>query len=637
MATLPYGLRSLRSDEIVLFDKRWPIHGPVHSRIISPFAPKTTVGEHSRQDRVVESEWVMSDFSGGLGVMVARPNQDDDRYGIGTVDTGHRFIMLGPEQVQAGSLASVTHLMDYRGDLYAVTANNTVWKWSHFTSGWVQETNGNTVIWNGSATLIDGTVTCVATAADALYVLTTTELFRKVAGGTWETQAVGGYALCAHLDRLYRLDGNNNLHWTDPDGTWTTWTAAGSLALRPGWCKQLLVFFDQAGESALHAVTAVGVYGYDDAAARFWPLFGMEWPYQANAVSGACVWQGSLYCPVGAGIRKYNGAVVQPVGPDKDDGLPAYLRGPMRAVLAGHSYLFALVQADATAAVIAWDALWDVAHHTWDESMAVVPATGAVMQSAGVAWWGLPYPPDGSGSTALPPTDIACAHVAGLSDSYRCWYATASGVYYFDLETGLHNPLQSSRGRKAPLGVLETARQDLRWAEKDKRAFSLDLQADLPTGATVVVELRFDGGEWQAGLTATATGQTRVQLSETGLVFRTVAMRMTVTRGSDATQTPVIYSLSLGYRLLSGDLHAVSVTLDLTTERCKALMNMTPGAALRLLKTLKRSGVGGNLAYRNEGQEPETLHVVVGEVGMAETPGSPVTVRADVSLLEIDT
>ena len=641
-------------NEVTLGGIRFPVKGPIRRRSITPLAPKTTTGDYTRQDKVVESEWIISDFSGGSGIQFARAGRDDNRYDIGDLETRYRYLTLGPEVKQAGTLTGpLDVLIDYNEVLYAVKGG-AVYAWNENSATWVAEVDLDSGTGGNQGTLT-GTYRSACVYDGSLYILTSSNLYR-LNTSTWTTQAAGGYALVAFDDKLWRLDNSNVMQWAITS-TITSWTAGGTLRMPVTYCKQLIEFFDQTGLPAIHAITRLGVYGYDVDTARFYKT-PLTHPLMASAGQGACVWQGALWVPVGASIYKYTGSVVQAAGPDKDDGLPSELQGNTLQVIPGHASLFCIVNAtgaSTTSTPVGKEELPEYligldiqaqaedagAPNVYDPPgmlttfgdvfMTGSSGNGAVFTSHGASWYMLKQHLNAGG--------MGAAHVAGLSSSYRLWWSTRQAVYYIGLPTGLHNPLRNPTTRYTSSGYLFTPRSDMGWAEVPKIAVSVDTETEQTSATeTLDVYLSFDGGAWEhIGQVADEldddNGTKVFRLGPSGEHFHDVRAWLQLASGN-VLKTPIVKSVSLGYLRLPTNLEGWNLTLDLSDIRCRSL-GKSADEMVALLYSLKAERKVQTFTYRGEHQQPYTNRVWMHELVGAEPAGQSGGTY-DLFLLEVD-
>ena len=113
-------------------DYVFPTYDTIRRTVVTPFAPKFTIGESTRDDDVVKSTWVLSDFSGGAGILYGNSNRHAQRFWWADgLDTKYqRALTLGPEIVTAStSYGPISIIADLNESLYAVDENNNLLIW----------------------------------------------------------------------------------------------------------------------------------------------------------------------------------------------------------------------------------------------------------------------------------------------------------------------------------------------------------------------------------------------------------------------------------------------------------------------------------------------------------------------------
>lgn len=646
MARAAWDEHQILPDQVIIFGQAYPLTGRVTRKSLTPFPPKNTIGDYQRQDRVIEAEYILSDFTGGLGIQHARPSRDTDRYADGTAEARYRYLTLGPLVEKAGTLAGpIDFFVEYAEVLFAVKGNTpsaglcTVYKWSQSTSAW--------------AVVIDtiaGAIRGMIVHDGRLYVLTDSTLYQYDGPTlTWTSQAQPGYALCSFDDKLWRLDNTNAMQWALPGNgiAALAWNAAGRLLIPAGHCKQLLTYYDATGAEAIHAVSRIGVWGYDFDTTRF-TLTPMQHPAVPGAGQGACVWQGALYVPVGSSLYKYTGSLVQSMGPDKDDGLPIAMQGNIIQAVPSHTFLYGIINSTTAPATdtVPLSAMLDF--HGSGLSSPFLPyafqtaaaSAGAALVTPGQAWHQTPYYQLETVTTPTAYGVMGAALVCGADSKYRLWLSDATGVYFTDLGTGLHNPLNSPTRKYAKYGYISTPWDDLGWAEVDKVALSLDVEVS-GASATEVVEvyIAFDeGNNFELIGSVVEDGRTTFRLGgDKGKRFRSLKVQVVLRRGSDVTRTPVMRNLTVGYMRSPRQLDGWEFTLDLTDPRCMDEIGVPAGDLIEGLFRLRRDRYAGTFTYRDAGMEPRTRRVWLHEVIGGEEAGSLVGGSYGVMLLELDT
>jgi hypothetical protein len=396
-----------------------------------------------------------------------------------------------------------------------------------------------------------------------------------------------------------------------------------------GWCRQLVLYTDQTGEVVIHAVGRDGLFVYDFPSERFYQT-QFTWP-ASGRVGRAAVWRGQLLVPVGNTIYLYNGALVQVVGPDKDDGLPPEVSGNVVAVVPGHGYWFSVL---ATPGRVVGSTLED----DWDVNMPNLPEgwfpgasrTGAILVS-----------PQASYHTLALYADIAdMGDVAVLSanDEYGLWVSTTNGVDFIPLPEGLHNPLQIPTQVFAESGSLITSWWDMGWRNLDKLALSLSVNAIVPPGGSITFSIGFDGDDtWIPVGTVMTTGRTRFRIGDIqGIPFRLVRFLLEFQRGPDPRQAPLLIDAVFTFLRTPRLLHGWELNLQLTDPYCLEQVGVPAARLVASLEDLVRNRRAGTLRYIDEDGREVTRRVYITEMVASELVGPYREGRYQVSVIELD-
>jgi hypothetical protein len=603
-----------REGVISLYGVNYPLaQRPLVRRGITPFPQKVVTGDYRRSDHVVESEWVSSDFTGGLGVLFADPTRHLDRYWFGTLDGRYRYLTLPPLVESRGELPVVQRFFSFADRIYAIAAE-TLYRWDEERQSW--DNLGSVSGAFSDVAIYDGKIVVLTTTGIAVY---------DTDHGSWtHVTGAGGFALGVWDDKLFRLDMQNRMWWTlDPEDS-SSWQAAGRFPAPPGYTRQIIPYFDASGEIVLHAVARDGLYAYDFAAQRFYPT-GLQYP-ETDLVGRAAVWRGELYVPVGLSIYKYNTNAVLVVGPDRDDGLPAHLSGRVQQVVAGHGLWFAVI-------AVAEKASGSPAPETGlpieTPLFPGVSVTGGVLMSPGTAFHLLTQR---TGITEM--GDVAALTGDG---TYRLWGSDSSGVWSVDLPVGLHNPLQNPTQRYAPEGALITSWWDMGWSELDKLALGLVVDAVVPEGCEVSIYVGWDyGEEWDYVGSVTTTGKHRFRIGGIqGHRFRASRLLIAMRRGDDPSVAPLLRSCVLTYLRVPRLLWGWEVALQLTDPLCRETVGVPAHELIRRLEEATTSRVAGTFRYHDEERIVEK-RVFITELVASEVQGPRREGRYTVSLIELE-
>jgi len=605
----------LSPNEVQLFGTRYPIVGPVQRTLVDLFAPKVDFGDSANSDEVVLSTWTMRDWSGGLGVdTLVSATKDQTRYSYGTLDSRFpRQLCLAPLVTLRDTLGgSVNEFIDYGGRLYAIS-NTGVYQWDEPTDVFVSiHTLGSNV---SDAHVYKGILHVACEGSDV----------ETYDGTTWGT--------ITGEEARYLATWNDTLYLLHFDGTLNNYTGTGSpastgakLDLENGYGTQLITFYDANNLPALYAVTKAGLWAYDSSTGTFVQT-SFTYPIHPN-IGRACVWQGNLFIPVGATVYRFDAQSVAVVGPDRDEGLPIDLSGPVSELAASHAFYYAAI--DGTS--IGTSPL-DVLQVSWP-SHSVFFASGsnssAVLISDGSTWH-VVYVPTMTG------TSIGRIYVSNAGNQYRLWFSVGSDVYSLDLPTGMFNPVKNTTPTFAEDGYAITPWFDAFKPQMDKVA--IDVQAvarQITADETIQIYVQWDQDDiWNylGGVTEDGLTNLRIDWDSGGKVFRRARFKITMQRGAVVSKTPVLDSLTLTFQRRPDPIWSYQFTVDLS----KTYKGKTPEQLRTLLEVAVEAKTAGLFYYRYGDSTPITDAMVFTTRGSgAEKSGFiPTAGRFSVVLIQV--
>ena len=601
----------LLPNEVELYGTRFPIIGPIQRILLDPFPAKVAQGDYTRDDELVASSWVQSDWSGGLGIEHGVVGETDNRYYYGTLET--RFphqLSLPPLVEKLGDLGIVDFFIDFHPYMYAFVGTE-VYRWNEPTR---EFTHVHTL---GSQ------VRDVEVYHGTLYVATLTSPIEWFDGTTWGTEDIDAHHLAVWNDTLYALQYDGTLRIRDEEG----WVTGPKLDLPEGWATQLLTFFDPNENPALFALTKSGLWAYDTVGAQGWVETQFTFPVHPN-VGRATVWQGSLYVPVGATVYRFTGDAVQVVGPDRDEGLPPHLRGWVTQVAAAHGHYFATISASESEEVDR-DFIY-TAYPSSDTFFLRTPARSALLVSNGSSWMILfNFPGEDDPTGAL--------HVSNVQGAYRLWMSSRSGTYSMELPTTMHNPLKNPTARFAAEGSLVTSWFNARWPELTKLALNVKAVARhaSPTESVAIYAQVDEDMEWRFVGRVERTGQVEFPLyvHSGGIPFRRIRFRLDFQRGSDDTKTPVLDSISLTFVRRPKIHWATQFVVDLT----KPHRGLSVSQLRQRLEEILASPTAGTLYYYPDpdADEPERIYVLPSRAVNQQIAGTDQRGRFPMSVIQI--
>lgn len=626
----PIGESVYRPDEVYIDGTYFPIWGQVRRTGVTPFPPKMTLGDYTRDSKVIDSSWVLSDFSGGIGILYGKLPQHEDRLWFSDLSTLYRYVTLGPHfrsvlvdgQPPAGE---VQLFLDYQGIFVAIIADN-VHIWDEATGQFGASVQG-----------LDGAPNDGAIYDGKLYIITDTSLY-EFDGSNWNSVATGGSSLVAWDDKLFRMKHNRHIAWTidpmnqaaapDPEENWNEGGRLESSDVR------LLVYFDLSGEPAIHAVTSTGVFGFEFDSEK-WYSTALTYPRLHGGNRGAVVWRGVLYVPAGEALYAYNGQTIQVVGPAKDDGLPQRVRGPIRKLVPSHGYLFCLIEADDTSALgdaLNWDEFDINASSPFGLNLPVDPMSataklGTILATPEASWHGI--------RSASVGTLMGDALATSTDGKYRLWISDTTGIYSMDLSSELHNPLQSPTVEFNDYGELVTYWSDMGWTELDKVAFWLEVTCEhVDPDNTITFDIAWDGDErWHTLGTVTESGKSYFRIGgEEGHLFRTVRIRIRMQRYSnDLTATPVLQSALLAFQRRPDLVRGWELDIQATVDH----YDRTARDLVAELYRVANKKTAYALSFSDEYGVERRARVVTSRLQGAEVGGAEHAGRYTLSVIEI--
>lgn len=611
-------------NEVYLYGKHFPIAGGVASTVVTPFAPKFTQGDYTRDDKIVDSTWVLSSWSGGLGSLYVDFPEDQDSYWFGDLEFRYRHLVLGPEIIDADTtIGRCNTLIESNERLYVVDSNQDVYRWDESTSALVDMTK-----------TLDGPVTSHFEWEDELWLMTESTLYAyDPIGDSWTDYdgsvsgyEPGGYAAVVWDAKVFVLGVDNILRWSiTPDDQAVDWTDMAKLQMPVGYCRQLLVYFDQLGEPQIHAITQRGVYGFDFDADT-WYQTPLVFPTSAGAEKGATVWRGDLKVQAGEPIYSYNGSVIRNESITGQDGMPSTYRGDVSKIIPGHAFFYAIMQASTPGASSIEDPFF-TANPLDLDPMTANETSGALFVSTGASWHPLYLPPTG--------TSFGDAIVASIEDTFRLWFSTSDGLHYIVLTRDLHNPLQNPASTFKQTGYVETGWSDMGWTEMDKLAFKLDVEArNVDENNVIRFYVAWDEEEvWELVGTITEEGATVLQLAgNRGRLFRHMRLRIEMDRDpSDTSVSPVLHSAVVTFHRVPNQLFGYQFDLQLTQPYNGQTAHQLQNAFKEILKD-KRAG---QFIYLSDDGVEQEHWVRVSRVQGQEQTGRTRRSRTSVSLIEV--
>ncbi len=431
--------------------------------------------------------------------------------------------------------------------------------------------------WSEVATIVDDVTDSIVftDAAGASYLVfahydSDNSGYSYYDGSSWTTnETTDSKYLAVWDERLWGIDNAGQLWYAYTIGTETN---DCKLPTPDGTVTGLFVARNAAGVPILYASTLSGLFAHDAENSRFVET-QMTFPVHPNNGLGTTKWRDSVYIPSGLGIYKYingsNSAVIAPVGPDRDDGLPSVYRGTITCLAGTHNELLAGI--DATTAPVAVGPTALAQNQSSGKNQGADIAEDTLGYSTILGYndmsWEAKWVADEQG---IP---IDTLHVSDLesgvtgSVNYRVWWGYNEKVYHMALQRDIVNPTQVPEFEYATSGFLETPWFDAFQTEVDKLALQFKIEIEnASSNEKVLVEFgkNYDDENWtilpasDSNNYITTSGTTTFSFpnstTPTGTEFRSIRFRITLNReagatGSDeAEKSPDVVSMVMVYR-----------------------------------------------------------------------------------------
>lgn len=564
---------------------------------LQTFPAPATIGPADYNTDPVTAVWVMSDFTGGMGVEDIT-GSDTTRYRWGTADArSPGNITLGPYVLQtrptsdnADNFYPLGDVPGNTGEFYAQVYDDSAgnvpyYAWDEQNDTW--RASGGTLLGlgfpgvryrgnSGSNQLffasLSGSRGYTSDVAGTLITMTTPTIG---AGSQAKMFAVWD-------GRMWTLDENNTLYYSFGGGTWVVVTdprTGGDLSLEPSTAAwKLISWYNLAGESTLYALSERILYALNLGRGAFEHVYDIP-PHPLGARCAA-VWRPTedLWIGVGGSIirRTPAGVSVPLAGPGADaDGLPSGFIGRIQDMVAEFNALYCMI----------------------------VPSTTAGQKGSVLRYTGNGWHPIWESSTAN--QTFGYFYVSADSGAYRLWWGEESYGYTIELDDAPFSPRQgyaAGVSKFAASSYLETGRF---WGQTQgfyKLAHRLEVFMDHATSTEkVTVYYQTDTvTSWTQLGSAVTTGRDTVPASPftalyfgtadangiyPGIRFNWIKFKFEFARGGTVTNTPVMAAAAFHFIKLRDSTPSVTVDLDFTED----IGGRTPGQQKAELRALANS------------------------------------------------
>lgn len=354
--------------EIILGGVALPLAAPMSYNNLATFQRKLVIGDPGMDANPLQSAWVMSDFSGGSGVMEMNESTDVARNLISSLYDRYPKIISKPPKatiVHDGS-ALTSPWFQFLGDLKLSGTWYAIYSGDAGLALTTPEVYSTT--YDGTPTN-EGTLTTFPVNQGVVFRGTgsTDKLFIPMGASGYATvEAAAGFpfanvaadathpTLVHAITFGYKLVGIDTYGqlWQCTDGsTWAKYVGRSRLPTTET-PRKLIPYFDRNGQPAIYILSDVALRQFDEDGPLIFDI-DVSFPPHPFGGRAGCKWNGDIYFSVGMGVYRYTGGSLSSVGLDRDAGLPLPWSGYIADLVPGHNALYALVMNPGDN--IAWD------------------------------------------------------------------------------------------------------------------------------------------------------------------------------------------------------------------------------------------------------------------------------------------
>jgi hypothetical protein len=550
-------------NEVLLDGIPFPILGPIRPRLVSPFPARVVVGDPTRTDQSIASDWVLSDWRGGLGIEDIDERVHTDRFTWAVAETRDRNkLYLPPLAVDVGAPTGYVNcelLAEFNGEIYGV--------WRNVSNNYVLHYLDANGTWYQVGTALTYQPTGWVIYRNRLYIFYEAGYAFIDTGRNWTNRdgAVNAPKFGVNFDdKLVTISADGRIYWSvNPDANPPTWTLQGTVDIGPLQAiNSMVVYRNVNDEPTLFVGTTRGLYGID-----FWT--GKAYPTELQFVHpdgglGMAPWNdGALYIPEGLGVYRLQKTTLSEVGLTRDDGPPKdVLAGRIAALAPTREYLYALLD-NTTATITSPSNLVQ----TGGELFAAPLAAGITINGGNII---LAYNRSGWHPLYVSPSvsvrSRALLHSAVFGEQ-RIWFGSEGRVRYIRLPNAYPTPLKDPRSQYAPSGDLWTGWFDAGFSEIDKLALAVRVRClQIPPDTSIKIQYAIDDElgwrEFSGGGVIDSTGLQVISFGDSGQLFKKIRFRFFLSRSSDPLQTPVLVFTALRYQLLPNQIWGWGFRVD---------------------------------------------------------------------------
>lgn len=596
----------VREGEIVLNDIFYPIKGRVRSGLITSDAQKIVTADQTRDSHSRLSVQSWSNWQEGLGVDKFDGENPRRRRRAWDSDLqlrydGHLVLPGLATLTAAGAAANVGIISELNNVIY-VAFGTDLRSYSNTTNVW---TNVDTLPAVATDELHD-----VRLGGTVYMVIATSSGYTYTSDGSSFTDDAKNTEFLAFWDeKLWGIDSTGQLWFALAIGTEVN---DAQVPLGNDSVTNMFVGYDAQSNSILYVATTRGLFAHDVGNRRFVET-RLRLPFHPDNGKGAVAWRESMFFSAGLAVNKYDirdgGAVVDQMGPDRDDGLPTARRGTIRQLVASHNELLAII--DATTIASAGD-LFLGSQQTSNNSFALDPDTGF---SHIMGWDQLGWERKWLSSNSTAP--ITALFISDAYNEYRMWWAQNQRIYHMQIPQNIINPVYVTDLPYAASGAHETPDFTGGQSEVDKLARRLRVEVSGTSSAeTVIMSFALNGSSSFTTLTNTysadvnssgeitsdgvATYHFPAVATPAGTAFRSIRFKVALARGSTTTSTPDVLRIDFEWRKKLPAQWGHQVVIDLSQPQYG---DKTREELFEALRVAAENNVTSRFTFRDRGAD----------------------------------
>jgi hypothetical protein len=429
----------LGPNEIWFGDTFFPISKPVQQTSITVVPNPVIFGDTAKRgDTQTLSQFMQSSAQGGSGIYRGNARTDAERSWTSECDTRFEFLTLPPldntvgKPATAGATTDVNLIMEYASTVYVAWGSDIF----HVVDG-VPPT------WSTVDRSLPATPTDWEEFRNRLYVASGARVDRRPSGGVWDSVVVPASYIKTFASKLYAIGLSS--------GVWQLqWTASGDFteaAPAGGWpiigesdvtVRGMVVYRDALGNRKLYISTDKGFWVFDENSVTI-SQSDLGWAADLNAGKTPLVFRdGRMYTTLGGlgvlQVQSGNPILGQPIGLDRDQGVPTAEQGAVVSLTTDSNFLYAMVDGTlppTTTPTETVSASSEFAAGEWDDAFTGISTLRAYSDGPG---WHRIWTSNGSGFAGT------TMRVSQAYNKKRLYWGADRQLWYIDLAIGLYNP-----------------------------------------------------------------------------------------------------------------------------------------------------------------------------------------------------